>query len=463
MEQYRAACHRQHPVLQRLAHKRLWRYFAEDYQQSRTAFRSLARRQGLALRSEALPSSLGLDLTLDVAVRPGAAGTLLHLAGMRGVDGFVGAAVQRCLLRHLPQLLPPEVGLVLVHCVNPFGMAAHRLVNENNVDLEHNFMTEDEFGERMRQRHRANPAYAAVDALVNPPDKTPPITIPSSCGLPPRAAAGLLWRWLRKEPVYENIVHGGQHWRMDGLAFGGFELQPSSQRLLAALAEHRELLDRPTVVISVGVEGSSLKDDTLWVPEASEVEALRITSQYPHVQVQAGGRRNVVQWLQQRLPRCRAALRQSFPLQASRLAALGAMHAENVRYHHMLHRTCARFQLQGGGGRRSAAAPAQLRWSALAEDAEGLSSAHLERGRRPAATITECLMQARGAEAADGGKHDKEGGDGVPPACDLRELFALEEEQWRERAVLRGVLLACQAGRRLAATHRAPAGSADAK
>ena len=168
MDQYRAACHRQHPVLQRLAHKRLWRYYAKDYEESRSAFRLLARRRGLALHTGALPNSLGLDLTMDVAVRPGVAGTLLHLSGTRGVDGFVGAAVQRCLLRHLPQLVPPEVGLLLVHCVNPFGMAAHRLVNENNVDLEHNFMTEAEFGERMRQRHAANPAYAAVEALVNP-------------------------------------------------------------------------------------------------------------------------------------------------------------------------------------------------------------------------------------------------------------------------------------------------------
>ena len=51
-------------------------------------------------------------------------------------------------------------------------------------------------------------------------------------------AAGLLWRWLRKEPVYENIVHGGQHWRMDGLAFGGFEMQPSSRQLLVALEQY---------------------------------------------------------------------------------------------------------------------------------------------------------------------------------------------------------------------------------
>jgi hypothetical protein len=427
MDQYRAACHRQHPVLQRLAHKRLWRYYAKDYEESRSAFRLLARRRGLALHTDALPNSLGLDLTMDVAVRPGVAGTLLHLSGTRGVDGFVGAAVQRCLLRHLPQLVPPEVGLLLVHCVNPFGMAAHRLVNENNVDLEHNFMTEAEFGERMRQRHAANPAYAAVEALVNPGGRSR--APPASCGLPGRAAAQLLWRWLRKEPVYENIVHGGQHWRMDGLAFGGFEMQPAARALLAALAAQRALLAQPTVVISVGVEGSSLKDDTLWVPAASEIEALRLTSQYPHVQIQAGGRRNVVQWLQQRLPRCRAALRQSFPLQASRMAALGAMHAENVRYHHLLHRTCARFQAGG----REEEAPPPLRWSALVEQTEGVSSRHLERRDRPG-SITQCLLQ----QAAGG-----------PPACDLRALFALEEEQWREQAVLRGVLLVCQAISRL--------------
>lgn len=437
MEQYRAACHRQHPVLQRLAHKRLWRYFSRDYEESRTAFRTLAQQQGLALHTEALPNSLELDLSLDVAVRPGTAGTIVHLSGTRGVDGFMGAAVQRCLMRHLPQLVPPEVGLVLVHCVNPFGMAAHRLVNENNVDLEHNFMDEQEFGERMRQRYKANPGYAAVDSLVNPTDKTS--SVRSTCSLPARSIPGLLWRWLRKEPVYENIVHGGQHWRMDGLAFGGFEMQPSSRRLLVALQPYKSLLNQPTIVISVGVEGSSHHHDTLWTPQSSEVEALRITSQYPYVRVQAGGRRNVVQWFQQRLPRCVAALRQCFPLHTSRMATLGAMHAENVRYHHMLHRTCARFQ---GGG---APPTSHVRWSSLVEkEADGLSSAHLE-NRRPATTITECLLRQ-----TDGGEETEAKAVGPPPACDLRDLFALEEEQWREQGVLRGVLLVCQSARRLA-------------
>ncbi len=446
MEQYRAACHRQHPVLQRLAHKRLWRYFSRDYEESRTAFRTLAQQQGLALHTEALPNSLELDLTLDVAVRPGTAGTIVHLSGTRGVDGFMGAAVQRCLMRHLPQLVPPEVGLVLVHCVNPFGMAAHRLVNENNVDLEHNFMDEKEFGERMRQRDKANPEYAAVDSLVNPTDKTS--SVHRTCSPPARSIVGLLWRWLRKEPVYENIVHGGQHWRMDGLAFGGFEMQLSSRRLLAALEQNKPLLDQPTVVLSVGVDGSSLRHDTLWTPQASEVEALRITSQYPYVRIQAGGRRNVVQWFQQRLPRCVAALRQSFPLQTSRMAALGAMHAENVRYHHMLHRTCARFQ----GGGTPGTPPTHQRWTSLVEkEADGLSSAHLENGR-PATTITECLLRP-----TDGGEGAITAG--PPPPCDLRDLFALEEEQWREQGVLRGVLLVCQSARRLTEIVAGPSAS----
>ena len=61
------------------------------------------------------------------------------------------------------------------------------------------------------------------------------------------------------------------------------------------------------------------------------------------------------------------------------------------------------------------------------EDAE--PSLHLGRqDHEPSAGLAQCLGRRR---------------------CDLRELFALGEEQWRERAALRGVLLVLQAAARV--------------
>ena len=185
-------CRRAHPVLHRLAHKRLWRYFPRGYEHSRRLFRRWARRRGLALVSRRVENAYDLDLTLDVAARGGKDGVIVCVAGTRGVDGYVGAAVQHILLRHLDSLLPKDMGLVLVHCANPFGMKMGRLVNENNVDLEHNVMDEGEFAERMRRRHGWNEQYAKVDGFMNPAGSPAPA---ESCrpGLVP--ALRSLWHW----------------------------------------------------------------------------------------------------------------------------------------------------------------------------------------------------------------------------------------------------------------------------
>ena len=58
------------------------------------------------------------------------------------------------------------MALVLLHALNPFGVAWVRRANEENVDLNRNFLDEGE-------TYAGSPArYAAYDALLNP--KHPP-------------------------------------------------------------------------------------------------------------------------------------------------------------------------------------------------------------------------------------------------------------------------------------------------
>ena len=434
-------CRRRHPVLHHLAHRRLWRYYPRDYLRGRELFRRRARRAGLRLASREVANDLGLDLTVDVAVRgavPGA-GTLVHLAGTRGVDGYVGAAVQQVLLRHLDRLLPRDLGLVLVHCVNPYGMAMDRLTNENNVDLEHNVATEAEFAERMRARKAWNPEYAKVDHFINPTGRPPPPPLPvpggggagddgQACVAPLGPLLRSLWHWrLRGDTTYEDIQHRGQHWRTDGLAFGGFELQPSCAAVLEAVraAVRAAPAGGGVAVLAAGVEASPVPDDTLWVPAAHEVAAMRMTGQYPHIRALPAARRSLVARLAAALPRCEVAVHQSFATQASRFRALQRMREENVQYHHRLHHRCSRYNTMTGGGRPRGGRD----WAREVEDTAGVRSDHLGAAE---AGVVSCM--------------------GRP--CGLRGIFALEEEQWRERAALRGVLLALQAARHLGTPRR---------
>lgn len=117
---------------------------ADDYQQARTAFRGAAEAAGAEM--EAHPHPLqgpgGEDLAVDVAVvgNPAADAALLIVSGTHGVEGFTGSELQRRWLEVSARNCPDEVRVVLIHAFNPHGFAWVRRVNEDNVDLNRNFI-----------------------------------------------------------------------------------------------------------------------------------------------------------------------------------------------------------------------------------------------------------------------------------------------------------------------------------
>jgi len=62
-------------------------------------------------------------------------------SGLHGIEGYVGAAVINFLVDRFKDVLSPEdTSIVLVHGINPYGMARYERNNENNVDLNRNFV-----------------------------------------------------------------------------------------------------------------------------------------------------------------------------------------------------------------------------------------------------------------------------------------------------------------------------------
>lgn len=61
---------------------------------------------------------------------------LVHLSGVHGVEGYLGSLIQQEILKQNLSDLPFQ--LVIVHTVNPFGMAARLRTNAANVDLNRN-------------------------------------------------------------------------------------------------------------------------------------------------------------------------------------------------------------------------------------------------------------------------------------------------------------------------------------
>jgi hypothetical protein len=121
-------------------------YFSPDYQTARGRFRSAATEaNALQERHSIIPEQYDeYDLSIDVAFlgseHPEWA--LVVTSGLHGVEGFFGSAIQLALLTQFGsgRVLPPNGRIVLVHAINPFGFHFLRRVNEDNIDLNRNFI-----------------------------------------------------------------------------------------------------------------------------------------------------------------------------------------------------------------------------------------------------------------------------------------------------------------------------------
>jgi hypothetical protein len=196
------------------------RFFSPDYPTARDRFRDAARQAGASL--DAIPIDArgpsGEKLTIDIA-RLGSRGAkrvLLHTSGLHGVEAFAGSASQLAALT-TPPAVPRDCELVLVHVLNPYGMAWLRRVNENNVDLNRNFLRDEERVEG------ASAFYRLLDPLLNPPS-------------PPRPDAFLLRLAvfaLRHGPdATRQAIAEGQYEFPRGLFFGGRSLEPGPRAYL---------------------------------------------------------------------------------------------------------------------------------------------------------------------------------------------------------------------------------------
>lgn len=205
------------------------RAFSPTYAHARQEFRSAAAGRGAVQRTFPLPDRIGPDggtLSVDTAYlgpeRPSR--LLVTVSGTHGIEGFAGAACQtRILLGAEPDPSgDPDVGFLMVHALNPFGFAYLRRVNEDNVDLNRNFVD-----------HGAPPrddAYERVHAAL----------LDGTGGGIPSAAFVSRVRGLADVlglRDFQEAVSHGQYRHADGLFYGGREPAWSHRVLRTIVAE----------------------------------------------------------------------------------------------------------------------------------------------------------------------------------------------------------------------------------
>jgi len=121
-------------------------YFHNGYSTARAAFLQAAGKAGAKLAAHAIRAQgpTGEELSIDTAwLGTDAPQRLLVVSsGTHGVEGPAGTAAQLQFLEEdWPACrLPEDAAVLLLHANNPFGYAWRRRTNEDNVDLNRNFL-----------------------------------------------------------------------------------------------------------------------------------------------------------------------------------------------------------------------------------------------------------------------------------------------------------------------------------
>jgi ribosomal protein S18 acetylase RimI-like enzyme len=203
--------------------------FEKTYATARAAFLRAAADAGAELASirHPLPGPDGAPLFVDTARfgAPAARRVLFVASGTHGIEGFCGSGIQTHLLREgVASRLPEGTALVFVHAVNPWGFAWLRRVNENNVDLNRNFLDHS-------APHPQNPDYDGLYEVVNP------ATLDAGTVAASLAALKKFEDERGKAAVY-RALSGGQYAHPKGLQYGGTTAAWSNRTIHALWERH---------------------------------------------------------------------------------------------------------------------------------------------------------------------------------------------------------------------------------
>ncbi|BCQ57446.1 MULTISPECIES: DUF2817 domain-containing protein [Burkholderia] len=199
--------------------------FSDSYEAARARFREAAARRGARLAQVRNPARGpdGVTLTTDVAwLGPAAASrVLVVVSGTHGVEGYAGSAIQCAWLAGEDAgELPCDAAVMLVHALNPFGFAWHRRVNEDNVDLNRNFID-------WNAARPSNDGYDALHDALLTGDDDPVARVRADASL--RDFTG-----RHGIAAFQEALSRGQYRHPDGLFYGGNEATWSA-RLIGEL------------------------------------------------------------------------------------------------------------------------------------------------------------------------------------------------------------------------------------
>lgn len=175
------------------------------------------------------------------------------------------------------ELVPPDVTVVFVHAVNPFGFHHDRRVNEDNIDLNRNFLTPEKF-DMAWSRDPNFAGYVEADPYFNPQEVSENTYVNDIVNVRNIVMAGKHEINCLMQPFTNNLFHNhafllhievvkmgfgnmkralvsGNYWKPKGLGFGGRKLSKSAEALVGIVRDNSlgVFSEHPEAFISIDV------------------------------------------------------------------------------------------------------------------------------------------------------------------------------------------------------------------
>ena len=215
-------------------------HFSSDYATARQKFLAAAKAAGAALEHIQHPMTgiAGEDLFTDLAwIGPkDARAVLVTVCGTHGIEGYYGSGCQvGWFTEDHAAKLPANTAMLSIHGSNPYGFSWGRRVNEDNIDINRNFVDFD------TKNPPANPAYAEVhDWLV-------PDSWDNEIAAAIRKKIADYYARVGAKAGTAAIV-GGQHSHADGIFYGGMQACWSHNTIKAVCAKYLSTSQRICVL-----------------------------------------------------------------------------------------------------------------------------------------------------------------------------------------------------------------------
>jgi len=201
-------------------------YFKETYVDCRKSFLDEAQKhkglhKGVEISGIAVESPIDPDLSIDYCYIPAQHSferLFILTSAVHGIEGYTGSAVQQMFLRELVKDINlNDMGLLIIHAVNPSGFKNYRRVSENNVDLNRNCSTEA--GLYLSE----NKGYNELNLFLNQRQKVG-LTSFGNFFFPLNAIQKILKYSMG---TLRQAVLQGQYQHEKGVYYGGHKLEPS--------------------------------------------------------------------------------------------------------------------------------------------------------------------------------------------------------------------------------------------